>query len=138
MITLKLRPHHLLCIHNFIGRGYSDTFTAHMSEVIDMLERDPEIELVRGCDELCSACPHNLNGVCDSSGKVDRYDRGVLKACGLTCGERENWSVLSDMVKEKVFRAEQFERICSDCQWYGCCSTLQKNRSRRPTPGHSG
>lgn len=119
---MKLRPHHLLCIQNFTGKGYSDAFTAHMTEIIDQLEKDPEVELVEGCDELCSACPHNVDEICNSEEKVNRYDKCVLEACGLAYGECRSWSVLAGMAKEYVFLTDRFEEICSDCQWYGICS----------------
>lgn len=119
--NIALRPHHLLCIQNYIGKGYSDAFTAHMEEVIGMLGKDPQIQLVTGCDELCSACPHNAGGVCDSADDVDRLDQGVLDTCGLTPGQREHWSVLSAAAKELVLQTEQFEKICSACQWYEIC-----------------
>ncbi len=50
--SLMFRPHHLQCIQNYVGKGYDDEFTAHKTEIIDMLEQDTEIELVKGCDEL--------------------------------------------------------------------------------------
>ncbi len=37
---LPLRPHHLLCTEFFKGYGYSDGFSANMSEVISMLNAD--------------------------------------------------------------------------------------------------
>ena len=124
--TIRLRPHHLLCIHNFVGKGYDETFTAHMSQIVEMLKEDPKIELVEGCDELCGACPHDLDGVCESADKVSRYDRGVMEACGLAPGDCESWSSLSDKVIESVFHAGRFEQICSDCQWYEICDAISE------------
>ena len=126
---MKLRPHHLMCIRNFVGKGYDSAFTARMSEIIDMLKQDPGIELTGGCDDLCSACPHNMDGICESAEKAGRYDRGVTEACGLAAGERKSWTELSGMVDEAVFSAGQFERICSDCQWFETCREI-RDRAR--------
>ena len=32
-MTVRLRPHHLLCLLSYIGRGYSPAFSANMTRV---------------------------------------------------------------------------------------------------------
>ena len=53
-VVLHLRPHHLLCLQTFTGRGYSEEFVRHMTLVKRQLTRDPRtlIELVSGVDDL--------------------------------------------------------------------------------------
>ena len=38
---LHLRPHHLLCLQTFVGRGYSEEFVEHMTLVKKQLATDP-------------------------------------------------------------------------------------------------
>ena len=51
---LHLRPHHLLCLQTFVGRGYSEEFVEHMTLVKRQLADDPgtPITLVHGADDL--------------------------------------------------------------------------------------
>ena len=80
--TYRIRPHHGMCLYFFEGKGYSEGFTKHMAEVKEWLlgKNGPaSLQLVGATDEICSACPHNKGGSCESAEKVDRYDAGVLK-----------------------------------------------------------
>ena len=84
--TYRIRPHHGMCLYFFEGKGYSEGFTKHMAEVKEWLlgKNGPaSLQLVGATDEICSACPHNKGGSCESAEKVDRYDAGVLKYTGL-------------------------------------------------------
>ena len=76
-----LRPHHGMCLQFFEGKGYSSSFTKNMAYILDHLEReDPDICLVVGPDRICSACPHQKDGLCDAEEKTENYDRSVLAA----------------------------------------------------------
>ena len=86
--VLHLRPHHLLCLQTFTGRGYSEEFVWHMTLVRDQLIREPltPVELVSGVDDLCAHCPNNVDGQCTSDNpslfdsKVSRklYSTGII------------------------------------------------------------
>ena len=76
---LPLRPHHGLCTAYFVGEGYSGGFKQHMGEVLSVLSPDDPVQLTVGVDEICSACPHNKNGVCESP-TVAGHDNAVLEA----------------------------------------------------------
>ncbi|HJB08002.1 MAG TPA: DUF1284 domain-containing protein [Candidatus Enterocloster faecavium] len=120
---MNLRPHHILCIQKFTGHGYSEEFTLHMTELTAELKKDPErsVDIVQGCDELCRVCPHNSGGVCGSLEKVDRMDRGVLEACGLSYGDQAPWNQLAGKGRKKIFETKEFEQICGSCQWHELC-----------------
>ena len=80
-IVHRIRPHHGMCLYFFEGKGYSSTFSEHMAQVKEeLLQNNGEalLELVTRTDDICSACPHNLNGNCETYGKVNAYDAGVL------------------------------------------------------------
>ena len=88
--TYRIRPHHGMCLYFFEGKGYSEGFTKHMAEVKEWLlgKNGPaSLRLVGTTDEICSACPHNKGGSCESAEKVERYDAGVLKYTGLKAGQ---------------------------------------------------
>ena len=39
---IHLRPHHGICLLNFIGKGYSDDFSLNMSRMQQLLFENPE------------------------------------------------------------------------------------------------
>ncbi len=115
----RLRPHHLVCLQNYVGKGYSETFTNNMDKLIKALEA---IELISGCDEICSACPNNIGGICRSDEKCSRYDKAVLKFCGYEYGEKLKRNEAFERVGERILSENKLKEICADCQWYYICS----------------
>ena len=75
-----LRPHHGMCLAYFEGKGYSEGFSAHMQEMLELFEKDVPVFLTVAADEICSACPDNEAGCCKSAAQVAEYDRDVLEA----------------------------------------------------------
>ena len=37
---IPVRPHHGMCLAYFIGKGYSEGFSAHMEKMLHILEQD--------------------------------------------------------------------------------------------------
>lgn len=120
----RIRPHHGMCLYFFEGKGYSDGFTAHMAEVKEALTAQNGatlITLVGETDEICSACPHNKEGVCEAAEKVDAYDNGVLQYGGLQTGQTLSFHEFEETVEEKILRAGNGRKICGNCQWKDIC-----------------
>ena len=125
---MKLRPHHLLCLQKYTGRGYDGPFTAHMNELVRRLTADPQepVQLTQGRDDVCVACPHLVDGRCASQEKVTHMDRGVLGACGFAYGQVDSWRALAVSAENKIFQTEQFNEICGSCQWIELCRGTRK------------
>ena len=119
---MKLRAHHLLCLPNFIGEGYSDSFTANMAAQKRRLASEGAFTLVEVADDICSACPNRRGEDCASQEKVRRYDAAVL--LGLTPGERCDAAALEKRVKAELFETHRLYEICGDCEWYPLCAGL--------------
>ena len=62
------------------------------------------LQLVGATDEICSACPHNKGGSCESAEKVERYDAGVLKYTGLKAGQEMTFAEFERIVEEKILQ----------------------------------
>lgn len=125
---IRLRPHHLLCIQKFTGHGYDERFTAHMTELVDSLVRDPgrTVKLVSGPDELCSVCPNRIEDCCRSEEKVRRMDCAVLEICGSGIDAKAAWKSLSHTAGSLILSTELFDSVCGDCQWFELCKNTQK------------
>lgn len=117
----SIRPHHGLCLSFFRGKGYSGAFVENMARVKADLEENPLICLAGGGDDICAACPNNISGCCESEEKVRRYDREVLRHCGLSVGETMPYKTLEERVRRDILMAGQREEICGDCQWTALC-----------------
>ena len=91
-----------------------------MTKVIAQLSAgDPAITLTCACDEICTACPHRSNDVCDTAGKVLQFDKAVLQYCALQDGQTLHWSELRKMAQRCA--VPHLQEICGTCQWYTVC-----------------
>lgn len=115
------RPHHGLCLRFFRGEGYSGDFVKNMAAMKAVMGTNPVIRLTVGADEICRACPNNLAGRCASWEKADRYDREVLRRCGLSEGAVLPYRELDSLILRDILIAGVREEVCGDCQWSGIC-----------------
>ena len=122
----KLRAHHGMCIAFFGGKGYSNDFISHMSEVIHSLESDPVVCICAQADLICSRCPNNEDGICSTESKVAEYDQQVLSRCGLTDGVVLRYSEFREVVFDRILLQGQRENICGSCQWTSICHFSEK------------
>ncbi|MHB9112032.1 MAG: DUF1284 domain-containing protein [Thermoleophilia bacterium] len=116
---IRLRAHHLLCIHGFRGQGYSPLFVANMARLVHRLENSPEtsIQVVNGADDVCSACPHMDEGKCiRPDQRVDELDQRVRAQLGFDKGYSASWSSILDIIRDRIdpFRLEV---VCDGCRW---------------------
>ena len=49
--NIPLRPHHGMCLAYFKGEGYSNGFSAHMQEMLDIFQKGAKIQLHADTDE---------------------------------------------------------------------------------------
>ena len=119
MSVYKIRAHHGMCLSFFQGKGYSGEFVENMSRMKAILAENPEIILMDGPDDICAACPNRLTEA--GAEKASRYDREVLRRCGLSAGERLPYRECSRKVTETILRPGVRAEICGDCQWSSLC-----------------
>ena len=123
--TINLRPHHLLCIAFFKGKGYSDEFVSNMNHTVSLLNKDDStpIALVLGEDDLCSHCPNNQNGICTDDDKSSKYDQLTLTALGIDTNSHSaiTYSTLRTLADEKIINCGKRESVCGDCEWTDLC-----------------
>lgn len=119
MRVYNIRAHHAMCLAFFQGKGYSGSFVENMAKMKGILEENPEIILMESLDDICAACPNRLTESCTE--KASRYDREVLRRCGLSAGERLSYGEFSQKVIETILRPGVRAEICGDCQWSSLC-----------------
>lgn len=72
-------------------------------------------------DIVCENCPNNEGGVCTTQDKVLRYDKAVLRACGLVDGSEISFAKFIGLGKDKIIGAGIRGDICGDCSWDYIC-----------------
>lgn len=122
MITL--RPHHILCIQNYKGEGYSFEFTKNMDKIVESLKRNSmqEIKITFSTDDVCSKCPNKQGeDLCASNYKVKFIDNKVIKYLDLK-EDVYSYEYLINLLKEAI-NINSFKDICGQCEWYkkGIC-----------------
>lgn len=116
-----------MCLAYFKGEGYSNRFSAHMQEMLDIFQKGAKIQLHADTDEICSACPNNEKGCCSSFSLVEAYDNAVLELCGLENGQIMEFDDFTDVVQKKILASGKRKEICGNCQWKSICES-QKSR----------
>lgn len=122
---LKLRPHHLLCIKFYQGKGYSEDFTNNMNYILKKLNSNDNlyITLIDQCDDICTACPHKTSmAECDTFNKVNSLDKLVVKTFDLTLNKTYSYKDLKSIIDTNL-TPKNHKEICKDCEWFelGLC-----------------
>ena len=125
---MKLRPHHILCICNYTGRGYNKSFEGNMSKLAAKLKDGGSFTAVSGADDVCAACPNNRGGVCEAEEKVRRYDKAAAELFGFTPGAVYAFEELSGKADELMSDEAAHAAVCGDCEWFGLCLDVINNR----------
>ena len=122
---LHLRPHHLLCLQTFVGRGDSEEFVEHMTLVKRQLTANPLtlITLVSGTDDLCSHCPNCVDGQCTSE-KPALFDKLVEEKLAVLSRCQEPVPVLEGIPDELHITEDLLATCCPRCEWQGLCKIV--------------
>ena len=124
--ALRLRPHHIICIQHYAGRGYDDDFNHRMNEICEMLQDgQTKITLVSGADDVCGSCPNFFQGSCLSAEKIDQLDQNWLSAAKLQLGQTLTWDEICLKTKGLFNRPDLFRRYCGSCVWYNFCTRVR-------------
>lgn len=117
---IYLRPHHLLCMQGFRGKGYSDEFVKNMTTIVKQLKEKPieEIKLVEKRDDICKFCPKmdQLKMMCQSDQHVLELDFEVMKTLELEYNTSYTMEFIISIMKLKLKRIN-FNEICEKCSW---------------------
>lgn len=123
---LFIRPHHLMCIVCFYGRGASSPLEQdNLYEVLKRIQSDPDIPitLVEGCDIICPPCPsyNPKTHLCDN-------------VCGLIRDYKKDLDVLQrlDLLPGTTMKAKElysllFERIASAMEICGYGDGIERS-----------
>jgi len=103
--------------------GYDEKFIKGMEVVIQRIKENPDLEirLIEKCDDICSACPFNIDGLCENEAvggeeAVRRKDWEVTERLELKEGKGYSIKEILNLIKRKIKPAD-LPAICGDCPW---------------------
>ncbi len=134
-MTVRLRPHHLLCLLTYAGKGYSPTFVANYDAIADRLRGGEALEVVAGPDDICAPLLDDPEAHCrrDSVAERDRLaagDVGALLGLTVRTGLRLELGAKRLEAMRKAFSAGLTRAACADCEWHELCTAIASGEYR--------
>ncbi len=123
MNTIRLRPHHLLCILTYAGAGYTRAFVRNFDVVARLVESGRGVELVSGPDSICEGLRGPKAGHCMSM-DVQRRDRAAqreLRKMRLLPAVTQPLSARWFGRMREAFAEGHIRSACASCGWRSVC-----------------
>jgi len=120
---IKLRGHHLICLHFFKGEGYNHEFVANLREILKRVKAGEEVKVLSGSDDVCRMCPYLKGEICfynkDAEAEIREMDRMAIRLLGLKTKESVKWLDIGGKVLEILhIWAREY---CKECDWRTVC-----------------
>lgn len=122
MSEFLIRPHHMLCLQFFEGKGYSDEFVENMMHIKRKLEQEnPAVHIIEGTDDICANCPNNIEGKCKNEESVRGHDSRVYTEVAGQIGKKASWEEITNAIRKNIIEAGKIRQVCVQCQWSDIC-----------------
>jgi hypothetical protein len=122
-LAIKLRGHHLICLHFFKGEGYNPEFIKNLREILKKVEAGEELEVCSGADNVCKMCPYLKGKVClydkDAEAEIRAMDKRAMGLLRLKTMDRVKWQEIRKRILE-IFHVWS-EEYCKECDWRKVC-----------------
>ena len=120
---IKLRGHHLICLHFFHGEGYNPEFVTTLRELIKKAIAGEEIAVKSGPDDVCEKCPYLRSSTCSfnkgADDEIREMDKTALALLQVKPGARVKWSDMKEIIPEIFSRWSR--TYCGLCDWKNAC-----------------
>lgn len=131
-MTIRLRPHHLLCLLTYVGKGYSPAFTANYDVIAGRISQGEDILIVDGPDDICAPLLGDAEAHCwrESVTGRDRLaarDLGPLLTSPIRAGVRIKLEKETMKAMRDAFAAGRTRAACLGCEWSDLCSSIAAN-----------
>lgn len=128
-MTVRLRPHHLLCMLTFVGKGYTPEFVANFEAVIRRILAGETVQIIEGPDDICAPLLSDAECHCLRP-TVTRRDELAREALAGYLGQSLQYGALlalSPTVLDTMriaFAAGNVRAACEGCSWRGLCDSI--------------
>ena len=128
-MTLRIRPHHLLCILTYAGRGYSLSFVKNFNAIIERILSSEAIQIVAGPDDICAPMLDSDDAHCRKPSVIERDLRATQALSRLlnTALEPDTSIHLSAGQIRRMrhsFASGENRGACSGCEWHALCTAI--------------
>jgi len=128
-MTVRLRPHHLLCLLTYVGKGYTPGFVANYDRIARRLSEGEEVLIVDGPDDVCAALlsepdPHCYRDSVRLRDAQAAADVGDLLDMTISAGSRiDMYPILLSRMR-KAFTGGATRKACVGCEWSDLCTGI--------------
>jgi uncharacterized protein len=123
---LRLRGHHLICLHFFSGEGYDDIFKENLRDILARAETE-DIEVCEEADQVCEKCPYLKDSKClydeHADDEIREMDRAALKLLEVDKDATIKWQNIKKGIPG-VF-PQWLREYCGECDWKKVCGKNQ-------------
>ena len=126
-MTIRLRPHHLLCMLTYVGEGYSAAFIENYDAVIRRMGEGESVAIVAGPDDVCAPLACESGAHCHRSSVVGRdreaaRDVGALLGIDIAVGTELQIHAGMLATLRAAFRTGRIRAACAGCEWTDLCT----------------
>jgi hypothetical protein len=135
-MTIRLRPHHLLCLLTYVGKGYSAAFTANYDAIAARIGDGEDVLIVAGPDDICAPLLSGDDPHCHRDSVIERdslalRDLGGLLEVPPAVGETVGLGPGLLQQMREAFATGRTRAACAGCEWHGLCTAIS-------TAGYAG
>lgn len=128
-MTVRLRPHHLLCLLTYVGKGYSPAFIANYDAVAARITQGEPVLIVAGPDDVCAPLLQEPGAHCHEDGVTERDSlaaRDVGAYLGRTVGTGTRLVIDAALLSamRAAFAAGTTREACLECPWSDLCTSV--------------
>lgn len=120
---IKLRGHHLICLHYYHGGGLTEIYAENLKEKMEQANRGEAIVIAGGADDICSACPYLEDDLCQGipaeEAEIRELDQNALALLHRDIGDRILWTDIRQQLESAP--STWFETFCYGCTWKQYC-----------------
>ena len=128
-MTVQLRPHHLLCLLTYVGRGYDPAFTANFDAIARRIVSGDTVLVVDGPDDVCAPLLGREHAHC-SRASVRARDALAADEIGRLIGRPVSSGARIDLTADflrrlrQAFASGRVRTACAGCEWSELCSAV--------------
>ncbi|WP_285293816.1 DUF1284 domain-containing protein [Aureimonas altamirensis] len=129
-MTIRLRPHHLLCLLTYVGKGYGEAFTRNYDGIAQRLSAGEPILVVEGPDEICAPLLADPDTHCRRPGVTGRDAdalRDLAGLLGIEVGDTLSLDRAMLLAMRGAFVAGRTRHACRGCEWEALCSAVARD-----------
>tara|TARA_R110002020_G_scaffold47735_2_gene136026 strand:+ start:827 stop:1258 length:432 start_codon:yes stop_codon:yes gene_type:complete len=127
-MTIRLRPHHFLCLLTYAGKGYSAAFVANYDAISARIGRGEALEIVEGPDDICAPLLLDSEPHCWRDSVLERDRQAIADLLELNVAIRTGERITLDaeaLARMRTgFARGPTRSACTGCQWHELCSSI--------------